>query len=257
MKLAVVSDIHGNLEAFEAVLADMEKTRPDQIHSLGDNIGYGPDSAAVMDILMERQIPSVMGNYEMAVAHPRFMNWFNPLSRRAVAQAASVLPDRALAWIKEFPTSRILPLEPGPHGFQALRLVHGLPPDSPFLYLFQMSDPALARRIRTMDEPLCFAGHTHDLEWFACRRGKLVHRKLKEKTLCLNPGEPCIINAGAVGQPRDGEPSAKYMILDTRTLALEIRYCTYDFAKTQAKIRAAGIPETFAEKLGISFRNEA
>ncbi len=249
MKLAILSDIHGNLEALEAVLADMEKTRPDQVVSLGDNISYGPDSARVMEILMERDIASILGNHEMAVCHPRFMKWFNPRSQKAVSQAAKSLGTKARDYIRTLPRYRILP--------NGIRLVHGLPPDSPFLYLYQMDPGALARRIQAMDPLLCFAGHTHDLELFSLSNGELVTQKIKGRTLSLEGNRPCIVNAGAVGQPGDGEPSAKYLILDTQTQALEIRHCPFDFNTTQEKIRAAGIPHTYADKLGIHFRNES
>ncbi|MCG8566304.1 MAG: metallophosphoesterase family protein [Desulfobacterales bacterium] len=248
MKLAVLSDIHGNLEALGAVLGDMETTRPHRVVSLGDNIGYGPDSQAVMEILMEMEIPSILGNHEMVIKHPRFMKWFNPTAQKAVELARQSLSPQSIQRIATFETHMLIQ--------DQVRLVHGLPPDSPFLYLFQISPSALVRRIQNMAEPICFAGHTHDLEIFHAQNGELVNRKLKERHLRLEPEKNYIINAGAVGQPQDGEPSAKYLLFDSRSLEIEIRHCTYDFHTTRKKIQAAGIPSLYGEKLGIHFRNE-
>ncbi|MCG8530588.1 MAG: metallophosphatase family protein [Desulfovibrionales bacterium] len=246
MRLAVISDIHGNLEAFEQVLADMETTRPEHVISLGDNIGYGPDSQAVMEIIMAQKIPSILGNHEMVVKHPRFLNWFNPPAQKALGHALKTLSPKAVAHIKKMEACHVIPGK--------FRFVHGCPPASPFLYLFQLKPSVLAKKIQAMAEPVCISGHSHDLEYFQCIKGRVRERKIKERRLCLSP--PCIFTAGSVGQPRDGDPRAKYALVDTDSLDVEIRQCPYDFKTTRAKMKAAGIPKTFRDRLGQSFKNE-
>ncbi|MCA1786868.1 MAG: metallophosphoesterase, partial [Desulfobacteraceae bacterium] len=134
MKIAVLSDIHGNLEAFQAVLDAIEHRLIDTVICLGDNIGYGPDSEAVAALIRARKIASVLGNHEMAVKNKNNLAWFNPVAQNALAIAQSQLSDASLAWINQLPRYIIL---------AGLRFVHGVPPDSAFLYLFQLPENRL------------------------------------------------------------------------------------------------------------------
>lgn len=240
MKLAVLSDIHGNLEAFQAVLDAIAPPGIDMIVSLGDNIGYGPDSEAVVTKIRNRNIASVLGNHEMAVKNNQNLAWFNPVAKRALAIAQSQLSDTSLAWIKQLPRYLVT---------AGLRFVHGVPPDSAFLYLFQVPENKLIQKLAQSDEPICFVGHTHELgiiSWDGTRLGK---ENAAPGTYLLEPDRQYIINAGSVGQPRDGTSGAKFVLFDTQTLELTLKSVSYPFEATQKKIIAAGIPEMYADRL--------
>lgn len=242
MKLAVLSDIHGNLEAFQAVLDAIEHLPVDTMISLGDNIGYGPDSEAVAALMRARGIASVLGNHEMAIKKKETLAWFNPVAQKAVAIAQSQLSDASLAWINQLPRYRVT---------AGMRFVHGVPPDSVFLYLFQLPENKLIQKLAHSDEPVCFTGHTHELGIISWDGTRLRKKNAGPGRYALDPDKKYIINAGSVGQPRDGSPKAKFVLYDTVTHQLTVKAVTYPFEKTQEKIIAAGIPRIYADRLAI------
>jgi predicted phosphodiesterase len=243
MKLAILSDIHGNLEAFRAVLDTIEPLSIDTVVSLGDNIGYGPDSEAVVALIRDRKIASVLGNHEMAVKNIQNLAWFNPVAKRALVIARSQLSDASLAWIKQLPRYIVI---------AGCRFVHGVPPDSVFLYLFQLPENKLIQKLAQSDESVCFVGHTHELGIISWDGTGLEKQIVTPGTSFLDPARKYIINAGSVGQPRDGTFGAKFVLFDTQTLELTVKSVSYPFEKTRKKIIAAGIPEMYADRLAPS-----
>ncbi|MFP4032086.1 MAG: metallophosphoesterase family protein [Desulfococcaceae bacterium] len=240
MRLAVLSDIHGNLEAFKAVLADADRLRIDAMASLGDNVGYGPDPEAVVRLLWAREIPSVAGNHELAVRNVRLRRWFNPAARRSVEMTREALSPEARDYLAGLPNFKVL---------WGLRFVHGFPPRSPTLYLFQMSMRGYRRGLRMAPEPLIFVGHTHELDLVAWNGSVPDFQGLRRGTVSLDSDLRYIVNAGSVGQPRDGDNRAKYVIWDDGDRTLEVRFVDYDVMKVVRKIRAAGLPEVNATRL--------
>jgi diadenosine tetraphosphatase ApaH/serine/threonine PP2A family protein phosphatase len=240
LRLAVLSDIHGNLEAFEAVLKDAHGLGIDAMASLGDNVGYGPDPEAVVRLLWAREIPSVAGNHELAVRNVRLRRWFNPTARRSVEMTRDALSPEAREYVAGLPNSKVL---------WGLRFVHGFPPRSPTLYLFQMSMRGYRRGLRMAPEPLIFVGHTHELDLVSWDGAALDFLGLKQGAVPLDPSLRYIVNAGSVGQPRDGDNRAKYVIWDDQTRILEVRFVAYDVDAVIRKIRAAGLPEVNATRL--------
>lgn len=240
MRVAVMADIHGNLEAFEAVLADGETRGLDATVSLGDNVGYGPDPEAVVRLLRRREIPSVAGNHELAVRNARLRRWFNPTARRSVEMTREALSRDSRDYIARLPNVRVL---------WGLRFVHGFPPRSPTLYLFQMSTRGYRRAFRMAPEPVMFVGHTHELDRVAWDGVSLEFPGLREDFVRLEPDRRFIVNAGSVGQPRDGDKRAKYVIWDDRERTLEVRRVAYDVAAVVRKIRKAGLPDVNATRL--------
>jgi predicted phosphodiesterase len=240
VKLAVLSDIHGNLEAFQAVLDVIDPLSIDRVISLGDNIGYGPDSEAVVAKIRNRDIASVLGNHEIAVKNTRNLAWFNPVAKRALAIAQSQLSDASLAWIKQLPRYLVI---------AGLRFVHGMPPDSVFLYLFQLPENKLIQKLARTDESVCFVGHTHELGMISWDGTRLEKEHAAPGTYLLDSAKKYIINAGSVGQPRDGTPEAKFVLFDSKTRELTVKSVSYPFKNTQKKMIAAGIPEMYANRL--------
>jgi predicted phosphodiesterase len=240
MRIAVLSDIHANMDAFAEVLADLDRTNPDAVYSLGDNIGYGPEPEAVVQALRKRGIPSVLGNHEMAARDPEFLDWFNPVARTSLTMTFGMLSAESLEFIRDLPQHLSLP---------ECRLVHGFPPDSPTTYLFQVPTPEKEKALRQLAEPVCFVGHTHMLEVLGHDGRALLDIDTAFGLNRLDPALKYLVNIGSVGQPRDGDLRAKYVVWDSRECTLDIRCLPYDARRTAAKIRAAGLPEAHARRL--------
>ena len=240
MLLAVIADIHANLEAFQAVLADIDQKRPEAVISLGDNIGYGPDPEAVLRLLCDRRIPSVRGNHEWAVADPARERGFNPQAREALARTRELLSRASVARVANYPTSLSL---------FGCRFVHGLPPNDTRTYLFEAGDVTLRRAFTRTPERLSFVGHTHMLE-AASLRGRDIDRfELAIGPNPLDPSQRHIVNVGSVGQPRDGDNRAKYGLYDDKDHRLDIRAVPYDIEAVVKKIVERGLPRRYAERL--------
>ncbi len=240
MKIAVISDIHGNAEAFSAVLEHMEKQGVDRVISLGDNIGYGPDSEKVMGMVRAEGIHSVLGNHELVVKDPSSIRWFNPQSRIAVEIAVSSLSMDSISHIRNMETSLV---------WEGARFVHGFPPDSVKFYVYQASDKKMARTFEGMAEGVCFVGHTHDLGLHSMENGEAVETPLERGVVFLDPERKYIVNAGSVGQPRDGDNRAKYIIWEKEKNRLTVESVSYNFRETVRKIRKSGIPDAYADRL--------
>lgn len=240
MKIAVLSDIHGNMDAFEQVLADIDARGIASVLSLGDNIGYGAEPERVVQALKTRGIPSVLGNHELAAKKPGFLGWFNPAARTSLTMTFRMLSAESMAFIAGLPDYRVI------HG---CRLVHGFPPDSPTLYLFQVPPERQQKALRDLPERICFVGHTHVLNLVSHDGSTLADVAFQEGTNRLDPALQYLANIGSVGQPRDGDPRAKYVIWDPDESTLDIRCVPYDAEAAAAKIIAAGMPAEHAHRL--------
>ena len=240
MRIAIVSDIHGNLEAFNQVLADIDCSNVDEIICLGDNIGYGPDPDQVIERVQAHQIPSVIGNHELAVTHPKYLKWFNPVVRKSLQQSFPLLTDQSLEYISKQKPYLVS------HG---CRYVHGFPPDSALIYMFQISDHRSQGVFEKMEENICFVGHTHMLEMISYSGQTVKSSLLNEGINRLEKETKYILNVGSVGQPRDGDNRAKYAIWDSSQHTLEIRFLAYDIGAVVDKMKKAGLPEEHARRL--------
>jgi len=241
MRFAVISDVHANLPAFQAVLADMAAQGVDKVLHLGDVIGYGPDSEACVALMRERNIPTVLGNHEHAMLNPKAKNWFNPVSRKGVEFMDNSLSDEAREWMTTLPTSI---------AFDRYRFVHAFPKDNAFFYLHQADEAKLGQAFEAMDEAVCFVGHTHMLEHVEWDGLEVSRSELALGRTRLNPLTKHIINVGSVGQPRDDyDYRAKYVLFDGSVWDLEVRAVDYDYKDVQRRILKMGLPESYASRL--------
>ena len=245
MKIAVISDIHANLEAFTSVLEDMEDYAPDAVYCCGDSIGYGPDPEAVIQLVRARGIPQVYGNHELGCMERKELAWFNPMARKAILRTKDMLSERSLAWLRTLPAS-IAPWEPG---LDSCYFVHGCPPDSARTYLFEIRDDQLPAIFEHTGERVSFVGHTHELCLVSYDGHKATRNDLLQGTVRLRPDRRYLVNVGSVGQPRDSTNHAKYVLWDPIARLLTVRYVLYDIATTAEKILAAGLPEQYARRL--------
>lgn len=240
MRLAVISDIHGNMEALEQVLADIDRSGVDETVCLGDMIGYGPDPRAVIGRVQKREIPCVAGNHELAVNDPACMLEMNLYARISLEFTRGMLSGKDLDFIRRLPSFLVL---------HECRFVHGFPPDSPIEYLSRIPQNRMRQVMSRMTENICFVGHTHLLGRIEFDGTDLKRTGFKGDPLFLKQNWRYIVNAGSVGQPRDPDKRAKYVIWDTKTKTVEPRYVDYDRRKTAGKIRDAGLPEIHAHLL--------
>ena len=240
MKLAVISDIHGNLEALQEVLADMDSLGLETVVCLGDSIGYGPEPDQVIKLLRSRKIPSLMGNHEWGLVNESSLSWFNPSAKFSLLKTKQLLSDESLACLKTLPVNMLV---------NECLLVHACPPDCINTYLFELSPIQLPRIFLEMEYDLCLVGHTHELALISYTNGQVIKAPLSEGVQILDEKSKYIVNVGSVGQPRDGNNNAKYAIWDSETRSLEVRFVPYNIGKTAEKIMALGLPSVHADRL--------
>jgi predicted phosphodiesterase len=240
MRLAILSDIHGNLEAFQAVYADIARQRPDGVICLGDMIGYGPDPEEIIQGVQDLQCNTVLGNHEASLLTEKARKWMNFQARENSIRTEQLLSAKSLDYCRSLPRF----LHAGDAWF-----VHGFPPDSVFAYLFNQPDHRIEELFATSTASLFFVGHTHDLQLVSQKQGKVVRLPLAEGRISLAKGRKHLINAGSVGQPRDGDNRAKYLIWNNETWDLDVLFIPYDNKKTIGKIYERGFPDIYAERL--------
>jgi predicted phosphodiesterase len=242
MRRAVIADIHGNNQALAAVLVDIESQRIDDIISLGDTIGYGPEPERVVRTLMARAIVSVQGNHELALINDDYFRMLNPTSQQSLARTRELLSETSLSWLASLP---ILVLSDN------ARFLHGCPPASATEYLFDPSPVRLRRIFAGYPESLCFVGHTHLLTMFkSTAAGSTINVTIGPGTITLDPACRYLFTCGSVGQPRDDHSNlAKYGIWDDERHTVEIRAVPYDVDSTVRLLRVKGFPESNARRL--------
>ncbi|BHH84728.1 metallophosphoesterase family protein [Desulforhopalus sp. 52FAK] len=240
MKIAILADIHGNFEALKAVVHDIEQFRVDRMVSLGDNVGYGPDPDSVVSMLRAKGVESVLGNHEFALRDKRGRRWLNFQAAENNEITEKLLSQENLDYSCNLPL--VLEYEGG-------YFVHGFPKESVFRYLPKQNDDRIIQLFKEYSARLFFVGHTHDLE-LVCREGEQVIRKpLKKGLVTLKKQKKYIVNCGSVGQPRDGDHSAKYLLWDTVSHEIEVRFIAYDIEKAMARIAERGFPKVYGLRL--------
>jgi diadenosine tetraphosphatase ApaH/serine/threonine PP2A family protein phosphatase len=236
MRIALLSDIHSNLPALDAVLAAAGQV--DAVWHLGDVVGYGPDPDGVVARLREHDALGVRGNHDAAALGGSEIDWFNPDARRAMEWTRAAIGPDTRAWLAALPERRV---EAG------CDLVHGSPREPLWEYVTSVG---VARdNLELLDVEIGLHGHTHvPVAWV--RDGKRV------ELVRGRPGHPfelagrrVLVNPGSVGQPRDGDPDASFAILDVEAGVVEWRRVSYDVAGVQAAMRAAGLPASLASRL--------
>lgn len=241
MRVAVIADIHGNYRALEAVFADIDKLGIDEIISLGDNIGYGPEPEQVVQALLQRNVFSVMGNHELGLISVGYFNRLNPGAQESLQITKRMLSGDSLCWLGNLPTVYLR------HG---ARFVHGCPPQSMTAYLFAPSANRLHRIFSTYPETYCFAGHTHSLSWFTLSDNMVMCNTLKIGVASLSRNARHLLLPGSVGQPRDQlNAKAKYCVWDTGALNIEIRAVDYDVDTTVRLLKEGHFPISNAIRL--------
>jgi predicted phosphodiesterase len=234
MRVVIISDIHSNLVALEAVLEDAPSGAP--IWCLGDVVGYGPNPNECVELLRDLKVECIVGNHDWAVMNKVDVQDFNPDAQRSVMWTQEQLKPENLTYLESLPLSLVK---------GQFTLVHGSPREPVWEYILY---PPIARlNFAYFKTPYCFVGHTHVpvIFRFEVRNDEHVceaEQLIEGDPLPLGEGR-LIINPGSVGQPRDGDARASYAILDTEALTLEYRRVQYNIAKIQALMAQVDLPQ--------------
>ena len=238
MRIAVISDIHSNLNALEAVLSAIGSV--DAIWHLGDTVGYGPEPQAVVDRLRAVGATGVRGNHDDAGGGGRSIEFFNPDGHRAMEWTRTQIDEPTRLYLAGLPERLV------PEG-TAFTLAHGSPRDPIWEYL---DSPEAARaNLAAFETPYCLVGHTHVPLVFRESRGLMRAGFVDPRSRIALGEERLILNPGSVGQPRDGDPRSSYMLIDTDAGLVVWHRVKYDVEATQAAIVAAGLPLGLARRL--------
>lgn len=243
MRYAIISDVHGNLEALQAVLDDLAKWRIEKLICLGDLVGYYANPNECVEVLRKKKAQCLRGNHDRAASGLADLSAFNVGARRALEWTKSVLKAEYCSWLRALPDEMVID-----GGFL---VCHGAPGD-PDAYI--LTEKEAARVLATVcmmysGVRVCFYGHTHIPALFAT--GEAVVEKNAAGELVLGPEGLYLINPGSVGQPRDGTVGASYIVYDSRERTVEWRQVEYDIRATQKKVYEAGLPSWLAERLQV------
>ena len=242
MRYLIVSDLHANWEALQAVLAQARSSY-DRIVCCGDLVGYGADPDAVTEWVHENVAVTIRGNHDKAVAGLEDLEWFNPIARESVLWTQSKMKPENLDYLRG--------LAKGPDQVDGFQMVHGSPADEDE---YIVTPREVAQIAPYLQADVAFFGHTHLQGGFLCHRNgvkrlRTVSEDSPTETYELENDSVYYINAGSVGQPRDGDPRAAYAIYEPESKLVTLRRVEYDVSAAQRKIVQAGLPEVLAVRL--------
>lgn len=238
MKYAILGDIHSNLEAFQAVLADAQEQKVTHYACVGDIVGYNANPRECLKLVQELNCLAVRGNHDHYCSHDEDLNGFHPLAADAVDWTRQQLSEEQRQYLRKL--KFMAPVE-------SFTVVHSTL-DTPEMWGYVFDTLEAEANFNYQTSSVCFFGHTHvplAFEKADTVRGGLYTR------IKVTMGRKYFINVGSVGQPRDGDPRAAYAIYDMRSNLIELRRVPYDFKLTQKKILNAGLSERMASRLAV------
>lgn len=237
MHYAILSDVHSNLEALDAVLKDIRKRKINEILFLGDAVGYGPNPNECIELLKDKCKVLLAGNHDWGVLGLTDIEYFNEYARAAIEFTKGILTEKNRKALNTFPIIKNMKKE-------NMLLVHSTPKEpEKWHYLLTLWDAEM--NFHYFNQRICLLGHSH--QPFIIERvpsGEMVTRKSKAK---LGESERYIINVGSVGQPRDRDPKTCYAIIDDEKV--ELVRVPYDIETTQKKMMKEGLPLPLIERL--------
>ena len=245
MRVAVISDIHANLEALEAALIAIEREGIDRIICLGDIVGYGPDPLGCIYRLQEVEALGLLGNHDQAVINPPMIRTFNATARPSLIYACECIGEQERAYLEGLP----LIIEGGEiEGLKGLNdavFAHASP-INPVEWEPLFLHKSIANAMDAFERKIAFVGHTHYAG---------IHCKIRARTIALTSSIVAIgphqylVNSGSIGQPRHGKWGASYAIWDVEKNSVELHSVEYPVRRTQEKMQALGFPQFTIERL--------
>lgn len=239
MQVAIIADLHANLEATQAVFSEIDKRKPDRIVCLGDLTGYNANPNEVVDIVRERQIPTVMGNHDAAVCGLEDPWFFRAAAKRAIEWQFDLLRDDNRRWLSSCPEQVVF--------MRNYLSVHGSPSSRDDYIIDWLDAMRQLEFLNGREMRVCFFGHSHRPSFFSEKGSDPTGGATTVRQ--LHPSNRYFINPGAVGQPRDRDPRAAFGIFDTENLTFEFCRAEYDIETCQKKVIQAGLPGELARRL--------
>jgi predicted phosphodiesterase len=236
VRVAVLSDIHANLVALDAVLGALGSV--DAIWHLGDVVGYGPDPDGVVARLTEVEAVGVRGNHDAAAAGGDEIDWFNPDARAAMEWTRGRISETTRDWLANLPER---------HTQEDFGLVHGSPREPLWEYI--VSVPIARANLALLTTSVGLYGHTHLPMVFAERDGAVDQIEPGNGSTFALAGRRALVNPGSVGQPRDGIPTASHVVIDTEAERCTWYRTAYDIEAVQESMRDAGLPDRLVQRL--------
>lgn len=238
MKLAFFSDVHANWEALSAVLEDFSRENIDHSYFLGDAVGYGADPNPCIKAICQATPVRLMGNHDYAALGQIETVQFNQYARLSIEWTKEVLTGESIDLLSGFKTEEQV---------ENFHLVHATPKEPlQWEYLLDLDDAE--ENFKYFQSPICLIGHSH--KPLIVRKYKGEHASLfPENSVALEPDWRYIINIGSVGQPRDGNPKACYLLYDSATQEAALKRVAYDVGTAQKKMKALNLPEYLIERI--------
>ena len=237
MNYAVISDVHANIEALRAVLNEIRNKKITDILFLGDAVGYGPDPDECVEVLTSECKVLIAGNHDRAAIGLTDIEFFTPYARAAIEWTKEMITEKTISILKDLPVSKEIE-------DNKILLVHSTPKEpEEWHYLLSLWDAEI--NFHYFENKICLLGHSH--------RPSIIERLPSGEMIAyrdeamIGDAERYMINAGSVGQPRDGDPMACYVVIDDESVKLY--RVEYDIKKTQDKMRRAGLPIQLIERL--------
>jgi predicted phosphodiesterase len=240
MRVAVISDVHANLYALEAVLAEIDREPPDAIWCLGDTVGYGPRPNECCDLVRERADLVLTGNHDLLSLGSAevALGEFNPEAAEASRWTAEQLSDASRRFLEPLkPTAEV----------EGAQLFHGSPRDPVWEYV--LTELIALESLTLTYAPLVLVGHTHVATSLVLNGERLEGGVAPDGTEARFDEHRCLLNPGSVGQPRDGNADAAFLDVDFGAKRAKFRRVPYPVARTQQEIRERGLPDSLAERL--------
>jgi predicted phosphodiesterase len=236
VRIAVISDIHGNLHALEAVLESIAEEAPEKIWCLGDVVGYGPRPNRCCALVAERAELCLIGNHDLGVLGRLDLDEFTHDAAASARWTAEVLSDESRAYLESLEPQNVR---------EDVELYHASPRDPVWEYV--LSPEVAIASLETTRAPLVLVGHSHVPLRYGWEQQALA--LCEEGTHVDLARERWLLNPGSVGQPRDGDARAAYVLLDFEAKRADFKRVRYEVEKTQEEIRKRGLPEALAERL--------
>jgi predicted phosphodiesterase len=238
MRYAVIADIHANLEAFQVVLQDAKDQKCTHYCCVGDVVGYNANPKECLDIVREMGMPCVKGNHDEYCSTEEDLDGFNPAAAEAVNWTRKQLTAEDRQWLRDLKYVKLV---------ASFSMVHATL-DAPQRWGYVFDKLMAAASFTYQNTSVCFFGHTHVPVAFV--RDSMVKGGTYSK-FKVEPGKKYFVNVGSVGQPRDGNPKAAYVVYDLNEASIEIRRLDYDIPKAQKKIMEVGLPQRLADRLAL------
>ncbi|MCA8957596.1 MAG: metallophosphoesterase family protein [Planctomycetes bacterium] len=244
MRIGILGDVHGNMDALEVVVAKVREEGVDHWVQVGDIVGYGAEPSECIDLIRELNCTICIGNHDAAVVGQLSTEYFNPYARQAVEWTRARLRTEDLEFLRQLP----LLVERAEY-----TVVHGTL-HQPDQFGYVMSIVEAKDSLRHQRTHVCFVGHSHVPAIYLQSSADAddVHVVFSPEVHAMTkPSAKVLMNVGSVGQPRDEDPRAAYAIFDTVTGEASIRRVAYDITSAQRKILAAGLPPVLANRLAL------